>query len=107
MSKVTGKDLERLIERVALTGLRDKVIPTKKPEYPQDDIEDLAQNAVPGDEVGQDDVQKAYTDNDEAEKSAALFLAKSLEDGDEKDDMVDYVTNAGAFSCFTTVYTLR
>ena len=94
MSKVTGKDLERLIERVALTGLRDKVIPTKKPEYPQDDIEDLAQNAVPGDEVGQDDVEKAYTDNDEAEKSAALFLAKSLEDGDEKDDMVDYVTNA-------------
>ena len=94
MSKVTGKDLERLIERVALTGLRDKVIPTKKPEYPEDDIEDLAQNAVPPNEVGQDDVEKAYTDNDEAEKSAALFLAKSLEDGDEKDDMVDYVTNA-------------
>jgi hypothetical protein len=94
--KVTGGQLKTLIERVTMNGLKDKVYDTRKMDYDtkEPDIEDLAQNDDDDTAISQTDVTQAYVDDNESEKSAAQFLAKSLKKGRDAEKMINYVTNA-------------
>tara|TARA_R110002020_G_scaffold184661_1_gene381798 strand:+ start:103 stop:1488 length:1386 start_codon:yes stop_codon:yes gene_type:complete len=97
MSKVTGKDLESLIERVALTGLRDKIYMQKKADYDtkEPDIEDLAQNDADDTTISQNDVTKAFADDDQAEKDAASFLGGGIKRSKpESEKILTYLANA-------------
>ena len=97
MSKVTGKDLESLIERVALTGLRDKIYMQKKADYDtkEPDIEDLAQNDADDTTISQNDVTKAFADDDQAEKDAASFLGGGIiRSKTESEKILTYLANA-------------
>jgi hypothetical protein len=100
MSKVTGKDLERLIERagnVSLAGLRDKIYKSKKVDFDdeEDHIKGLAQNDADATAVSQADVTKAFVDDEQSEKDAASFLggAIRMSEPDSK-KMLTYVANA-------------
>ena len=97
MAKVTGKDLQNLIERVAISGLRDKIYNPKKAAYDskESDIEDLAQNDADDTAISQADVSKAFADDDQGEKDAASFLGQSIKrSSPDSKKMLSYIANA-------------
>ena len=97
MGKVTGKDLESLIERVTLTGLRDKIYDPKKTDYDANEqpISSLAQNDDDNTSISQADVTKAFADNDQPEKDAASFLGGAIKRSEpESKKILTYLANA-------------
>lgn len=103
--KITGKDLRKLVEsalmedNVNLAGLKAKLFKKAQSDYDtkEPQIKSLASNDNINTSISQDDVTKAFKDEEQNEIDAARFLKdKILAKHPDRKRMVDFVANAEA-----------
>ena len=102
MSKVTGKDLQRLIEgalneKITLSALPDLIDPIEIPKAKAKDIKSLANNDKVQSDISQDDVSIAFKAPNKPEKDAANFIAKSIKPAEkESNEMIRFNAKAAS-----------
>ena len=109
MSKVTGKDLQRLIEgaldeRITLSALPDLIDPIEISKAKTKDIKSLASNDEDQSDISQIDVSTAFAEPNKPEKDAANFIAKSIKPAEEESgEMIGFIAKAASDAAeFTT-----